>query len=50
MKKFKFYIQYFNKYGTTKHIIIKAKDEDHAEIQFYKKIEPYGLIKKISLV
>ncbi len=50
MKKFKFYIQYWDKFGTTKHIIIKAKDEEQAEKQFYKQIEPYGLIKKISIV
>lgn len=49
MKRFKFYIQYWDRYGTTKHIIIKARDEKRAEENFYK-LEPYALIKKIALV
>jgi len=47
--KSKFYIQYWDKYGNVKHLIIKAKDEYHAEDIFYKK-NPYTLIRKISMV
>lgn len=49
MKRFKFYIQYWDRFGNTKHIILKARDADKAEKNFYK-LEPYALIKKIALV
>lgn len=48
MKK-KYYIQFYDRYGNTKHAIIKAKDEEKAEKDWYKR-QPYTLIVKISLV